>query len=339
MPENSKPATVLLTGATGFVGQALIPVLSGAGFGIRAAVRGSYPPAGRFPREEGSGARAPERRSVELIRIDDIGPATRWSEALAGVDAVVHLAARVHVMEVSAREAIAEYRRVNTAGTECLALAAAAEGVRRFVFLSTIKVNGEATRVRPFAESDPPAPQDAYARSKWEAEQALHRIGAQTGMEVVILRPPLVYGPGVKGNFLSLLKIVARGVPLPLGSVKNRRSLIYVGNLADAIVKCLEHPAAAGETFLVRDAEDLSTPELVRRLARALGVAPRLIPVPPSWLSFGGRLIGRGHAVDRLIGSLSVDDSKIRRMLGWVPPHSLEEGLEATARWFLDSFR
>ncbi|WP_235893081.1 UDP-glucose 4-epimerase family protein [Pelomicrobium methylotrophicum] len=335
----SKPTTVLVTGATGFVGRALIPALTAAGFEVRAAVRGSCPPAGRFLWAEGSGARAPERRSVELIRIDDIGPATRWNEALAGVDAVVHLAARVHVMEASAREAIAEYRRVNTAGTERLALAAAAAGVRRFVFLSTIKVNGEATRARPFAESDPPVPQDPYARSKWEAEQALHRIGAQTGMEVVILRPPLVYGPGVKGNFLSLLKIVARGVPLPLGSVKNRRSLIYVGNLADAIVKCLEHPAAAGETFLVRDAEDLSTPELVRRLACALGVAPRLIPVPPSWLVLGGRWLGRGAAVERLAGSLAVDDSRIRDALGWHPPYSVDEGLEATGRWYRERAR
>jgi len=339
LPENSKPATVLLTGATGFVGRALIPALTAAGFQVRAAVRGSFPPSGRFPWEEGSSTRTPERRSVELIRIDDIGPATRWNEALAGMDAVVHLAARVHVMAEAMPDGLAAYRRVNVEGTEGLALAAAAAGVRRFVFLSTIKVNGEATRTRPFTESDPPAPQDAYARSKGEAEQALRRIGAQTGMEVVILRPPLVYGPGVKGNFLSLLKIVARGVPLPLGSVKNRRSLIYVGNLADAIVKCLEHPAAAGETFLVRDAEDLSTPELVHRLARALGVAPRLIPVPPSWLVLGGRWLGRGAAVERLAGSLTVDDSRIRDALGWHPPYSLDEGLEATGRWYRERGR
>jgi nucleoside-diphosphate-sugar epimerase len=281
--------------------------------------------------------RAEAMPPMEYAEVGDIGPATRWDEALRGVDAVVHLAARVHVRVRSAPAAIAAYRRVNTAGTERLALAAAAAGVRRFVFLSTLKVNGEATQARPFTESDPPAPQDAYARAKWEAEQALHRIGARTGMEVVILRPPLVYGPGVKANFLALLKAVARGLPLPLGAIDNRRSLVYVGNVADAIVKCLEHPAAAGQTFLVRDGEDVSTPELVRRLARALGVKPRLFPVPPSWLSFAGQLTGRRDAVDRLIGSLAIDDAKIREALGWVPPYTLDEGLEATARWFKEN--
>ncbi len=382
MPQREpKTRRILVTGATGFIGRALIPALVAAGYGVRAAVRGPLPARDKdrgrdssagtsaFPEEQGHGwhgpssqslapgengaaaphslarsspspdevlgARAEEEPRVEHTQVGDIGPGTRWNGALRDVGAVVHLAARVHVMAQSGSGASAEYQRVNTVGTERLALAAAETGVRRFVFLSTVKVHGEATGARAFTESDPPLPQDAYARSKWEAEQALRRIGARTGMEVVILRPPLVYGPGVKANFFSLLQAIARGLPLPIGAIDNRRSLIFVGNLADAIVKCIEHPAAAGGTFLVRDGEDLSTPELARRLARALDVRPRLLSVPPSWLSFGGWLTGRRDAVDRLIGSLAVDDSKIRAALGWGPPYTLDEGLAATARWFL----
>jgi nucleoside-diphosphate-sugar epimerase len=250
--------------------------------------------------------------------------------ALAGADAVVHLAARVHVMKDSAADPLAEFRRVNTDATLALGRAALRGGVRRFVFLSTIKVNGERTESRSFTERDAPAPVDAYGVSKWEAEQGL----GQLGLDLVVLRPPLVYGAGVKGNFLRLMKLVARRVPLPLGGVANHRSLIYVGNLASAIECAVRVEPGVRGTFLVSDGADLSTPDLIRRLGEAMGRPARLFPLPPALLGALGRAVGRGDEIARMIESLRVDCSAARRELQWEIPFTIEQGLKETADWF-----
>jgi nucleoside-diphosphate-sugar epimerase len=308
--------TVLVTGANGFIGRALCGVLAASGRRVRKAVR------------------APMRSLPDALAVGDIGADTDWRTALEGVSGVVHLAARTHVLRETASDPLAEYRKINVSGTERLARSAAAGGVRRLVFVSSVKVSGECTGERPYAEDDTPRPEDAYGISKWEAEQALSRIAAETGLEVVVLRPPLVYGPGVKGNFLRLMNLVARGVPLPLGAVDNRRSFIYTGNLAGAIVKALDAPQAAGKTYLVSDGEDVSTPDLVRGLARALGVKPRLLSLPLAALGLAAALAGKRAEFARLTGSLQVDSSRIRRELGWDPRYSLARGLEETARWY-----
>lgn len=307
---------ILVTGASGFVGRILCDALAASGRKPRRAVR------------------APDPAFPEAIAVGDIGSDIGWHAALEGVRDVVHLAARTHVLRETAPDALAEYRRVNVAGTERLARAAAARGVRRLIFLSSVKVNGESTGARPYAEDDAPRPEDPYGISKWEAEQALGRIAAETGLEVAVLRPPLVYGPGVKGNFLRLMNLVSRGVPLPLAAIENRRSLLYAGNLADAIIQALASPRAAGRTYLVDDGEDVSTPHLVRALAHSLGVRPRLVPVPLAALRFAATLAGRRAEFRRLAGSLQVDSSRIRRELGWAPRFSLAQGLEQTARWY-----
>ena len=309
---------VLVSGATGFVGRALLARLQGPGHAVRAALR--------TPTSTGAAG--------EIAVVGDIGPDTDWQQALTDIDCVVHLAARAHVFDDPGAGLLADYRRINVLGTTRLAQQAAAAGVRRFVFLSSVKVNGESTAAQPFSDVDPPLPEDAYGISKREAEDALWQIGADTGMEVVILRAPLVYGPGVKGNFLRLLRVVARGLPLPLASIDNRRSLIYVGNLVDAIVACIDVPAAAGKTWLVSDGEDVSTPALIRKLAAASGKPPRLLPCPVALLRFGAALLGQRAALQRLTGSLQVDSSRIRRELGWQPRYSLDQGLNATVRWY-----
>lgn len=311
---------ILVTGAAGFLGQRLCRSLVAEGYDVRATVRD-------FP--EGK-----TLKSVELLQISDIGSDADWSSALGGIRAVVHLAARVHVMKEQSGNPLAEFRRVNAEGTRRLAQAAADAGVRRFVFLSTIKVHGENTTLRAFNESDPPAPSDPYAVSKREAESALLDIAARTGLEIVILRPPLIYGEGVKGNFLSLMKLSRMSLPLPFGGVANRRSLIYAGNLADIIIRCLDHPDAANQTFVVRDGEDVPTPELIRRMAYALKRPVRLFSVPDQLLRAGGEITGKSIMISRLLDSLTVDDEKIRRLLGWVPPFSMTEGLNETAAWF-----
>jgi nucleoside-diphosphate-sugar epimerase len=308
---------VLVTGASGFVGGALCSALSASGRRVRRVVR-------RLD------------TLADSVAVGDIGPDTDWSAALEGVDSIVHLAARTHVLRETGPDGLAAYRRINVGGTGQLARAAAARGVRRLVFLSSVKVNGERTEARPFTEDDAPRPEDAYGISKWEAEQALARAAPGTRLETVVLRPPLVYGPGVKGNFLRLLGLVARGVPLPLGRIDNRRSLIYLGNLVDAIVRGLDAPRAAGATYLAADGEDLSTPALVRALADALGVKPRLLAFPVLPLRLAATLAGRGAEFARLAGSLQVDSSRIRRELDWHPPHTLARGLERTARWYLE---
>ncbi|MBX3662255.1 MAG: SDR family oxidoreductase [Burkholderiales bacterium] len=309
---------ILVTGAGGFVGRALCAALQQEKLTAIAALR-------RIP--GGTGL-------AQEIAVGDLGPDTDWQSALQGVGCVVHLAARTHVLNDRSADPLAEYRRINVTATEHLARQAASCGVRRFVFLSSIKVNGEATSTRPYSEHDAPRPEDAYGISKREAEDALRAIGSETGMEIVILRPPLVYGPGVKGNFLQLLKTVAKGLPLPLASIDNRRSLVYVGNLVDAIITCIREPAAAGKTFLVSDGEDLSTPEMIRRLARAMGRSPRLLPCPPALLALAARLLGREAAFRRLSGSLAVDSSLLRETLGWQPRYSVNQGFSATVQWY-----
>lgn len=311
--------TILITGADGFVGSALRDSLRNEALPVRGVVR-----------------RLKSRPDSDLtVAIGDISVETDWSSALRDVTQVVHLAARVHMMNDSSLEALAEFHRINVEGTATLARQAAAAGVLRFVFLSSIKVNGEITSIKgPFTCNDVPAPEDFYGISKHEAEQVLRQIETETGMEVVIIRPPLVYGPGVKGNFLRLMQTIDKRWPLPLGDIKNQRSLIYLGNLVDVIHLCLTHPKAAGKAFLVSDGDDVSTPELARRIAAALGRRPFLLPVPVSWMRWAGRVLGKQAAVDRLVGSLCVDISPLREELSWTPPYTMQEGLEATAQWY-----
>lgn len=276
-------------------------------------------------------------RSAMDIEIGDIGPDTKWQSALSGIDCIVHLAARTHLIDDAAANPLDEYRRINVQGTRQLALQAASCGVRRFVFVSSIKVNGERTINNPFSETDTPKPEDAYGISKREAEELLREIAAQTGMELIVLRPPLVYGRGVKGNFLRLLKAVDIGLPLPLASIRNHRSLIHVANLADAIIACIDNPNATNNTFLVCDEGAISTPDLIRKLAEGLNRPARLFPCPVSLLMLSAALCGRKTAFARLVGSLTVDDSAIRRKLGWVPGISMDQGLIDTAKWYHQS--
>ena len=308
---------VAIVGAGGFVGRGLIGRLTADRHDLVPIVRA---PAG-LPQEHA---------------IADLGSAD-WDGLLAGMDAVVHLAARVHMMKDKARDALAEFRRVNYEGAMLVAEAAARQRVKRFLFVSTIKVNGEASRRgRPFRADDPPRPEDPYAISKHEAEQALFRLAAISGMDVTVIRPPLVYGPGVRGNFGAMIAAIRRRMPLPLGSVNsNRRSFVSLDNLTDLIAVALCHPAAAGEVFLVSDGEDVSTARLIRLLARALRKPAILVPVPPRLILMAARVAGKGPAASRLLGDLQADLGKTCDRLGWSPPVSLEEGLRravATAR-------
>jgi nucleoside-diphosphate-sugar epimerase len=317
-PNTPAQRTVLLTGATGFVGRATLAAAAAQGLSIRAVVRGGVGP--------------PD--ATEVVRIDDLGLEDNWARVVEGVDTVIHLAARVHVMRDLATDPLAAFRAVNVVGTRRLAVAAASAGVRRFVFVSSVKVHGDATRDCPFTPASPLAPTGPYARSKAESELILAGIAAETQMEVVVVRPPLVYGPGVGANFLSLLRLLDRGVPLPLGRVRNRRSLIYVGNLADLLLLAATRPDPVGGAFLVADGPPLSTPELVRRIARALGKSARLLPVPPGLLRAAGAVTGRSAVVDRLLSSLAVDASRAGAVLGWRPPTDMDQGLRRTADWY-----
>ncbi len=310
---------VLVTGANGFIGRALCRALASADVWVRAAVR-----------SRGRGGAI----ATEEVVVGDLGPATGWADALHEVEVVVHLAARVHVLRETAADPLAAFRVPNVLGTERLARSCAEAGVRRLIFLSSVKVNGEATGARGFTEEDPPTPEDAYAVSKAEAEVLLRKVAKDTGLEVVVIRPCLVYGPGVGGNVRLLLRALARGVPLPLGSVRNRRSLMGLDNLCDLLQRCVAHPSASGETFLATDGRDLSTPEMIRALAAGLGRPARLIPVPPRVLKMAARLSGQTPAVQRLAGSLEVDSGKVRRMLEWMTPVSPEEGLRRTGEWY-----
>ena len=313
---------ILVTGATGFVGKAVIQALSGAGLNVVAAVR-------LLPSRGACTANVPD--GLQWQAVGDINSQTDWQRALQGVQTVVHCAARAHVMREHAADPLAAYREVNVQGTLHLARQAVAAGVKRLVFISSAKVNGEVTQPSmPFLPDGIAAPQDAYGISKMQAELGLRQIAADTGMEVVIIRPPLVYGPGVKANFAALMRVVQRGWPLPLASVRNRRSLVGLGNLVDFIITCTKHPKAANQTFLVSDGQDLSTPELIRQIALAAGVPARLLPVPVVVLQVGSQLLGKADAVQRLCGNLQVDISKARELLGWVPPVSVEEGLRGS---------
>jgi len=304
---------VLITGGLGFVGKAVVIGAMAQGYAVRASTRQSV---------------VSPTSCIKYMQVGDLGHATDWTSALEGVSTVVHCAARAHVLRDSVLDPVSAFRNTNTHGTLSLARQALASEVKRFVFLSSIGVNGMQTAPGcTFSEADQPNPHNAYALSKWEAEQGLMRIADESGMEVVIIRPPLVYGFNAPGNFGSLMRAVQRGWPLPLSAVHNQRSLVSLDNLVDFIITCITHPKAANQTFLVSDGQDLSTTELVRGMARAAGVTAHLLPVPVWMLQVGAALLGKGDAVQRLCGNLQVDISKARELLGWVPPISVEEGL------------
>ncbi|MCK5296718.1 MAG: SDR family oxidoreductase [Alphaproteobacteria bacterium] len=306
---------VLVTGANGFVGKRLCDDLLKAGFDVLGTVR------------------TPETfTAIKTCEISDINVNTDWTEALKGIDCIVHLAARVHVMKESSENPLELFRKVNTDGTITLAEQAVKAGVKRFVFISTAKVNGEFTTNKPFTNNGKPCPVDPYSVSKSEAEQALYKLSEK--IEMVILRPPLIYGEGVKGNFLSLMKAVYKGIPLPLGCIKNRRSLLYVGNLTSAIIECLKNPKAGGKTFLLCDKKAVSTSELVRKTAKAMEKSPLVFPVPVFLLKLAGKLTGKKAVIERLTQSLEIDGSEITETLGWKPPFSIEDGLADTTNWF-----
>jgi len=311
----------LVTGAPGFIGSILCRRLKMAGWLVRGTLLASENPAS-LP------------AGVHPTVIEPLGKETAWAAALEGIDTIIHLAARVHIMDDVAADPLTEFRRANTEGTLRLAREAARVGVKRLVFVSTVKANGEETG-RAYTPDTSPNPTDPYGISKWEAEQGLRQIESDSGLEVVVVRPTLVYGPGVRANFLNMMKVISKGIPLPLASVVNKRSLTYVGNLVEALARCASHRAAAGRTYLLSDGEDVSTPELVRRTAAALGVRSRLFPFPPSLMHMAGKLTGRRDATNRLLGSLTVDISMIRRELEWAPPFTMEQGLAETAAWFL----
>lgn len=304
---------LLITGADGFVGRALCPALRGQGHAVREAVR------------SGTGQ--------NQAAVGEIDADTDWSAALADVDVVVHLAGRAHVPKEQGR-ALDAYRRVNLEGTENLARQAAARGVRRLVYVSSVKVNGEETRGRPFTENDPPHPEDPYGISKWEAEQTLAEVAAATGLETTVLRPPLVHGPGVKGNLLRLLKAVRQDQIFPLGAVRNQRSLLGLGNLCAALALSVTHPLTG--TYLLADDETISSPDLVRVLAEAMGRRARIFAAPVPLMELAAKVLGKQSEFRRLTGSLVVDSAKIRKELGWTPGKGLHQGLADMARWHLD---
>ena len=314
---------ILVTGANGLVGSALVTRLERRD--SRRVVRAVR----RLP--------AMERQRSHWFEMGDLTANLDWGPGLCDVTTVIHTAARVHVEVGSASDSIAVFRRVNLEATLNLARQAAAMGVTRFVFLSSVKVLGEATRPQaPFQSENRPAPEGPYAVSKAEAEQGLKLIGDSTGMQIVIVRPTLVYGPGVRANFRTIMRWLARGLPLPLGGIKNLRSLVAVDNLVDLIVACVNHPRAGNQVFMASDGEDLSTPDLLCRVGRALGKPARLLAVPPAILKCGGALLGCSGAVERLCSSLQVDIEKNRRILGWTPPVNVDEGINRTVRRFLD---
>lgn len=305
-------STILVTGASGFLGSAVVVALLQYDYSVVGSVR-SFAGGCHWG----------------LVETGSITAATDWSEALTGKFAVIHCAARVHVMDDSEDDPLTVFRDVNVKGTLNLARQAVAAGVKRFIFISSIKVNGEQTAVgQPFSSQDTPSPEDFYGISKHEAEQGLRELAAETGMEVVIIRPPLVYGPGVKGNFASMVKLVGKGLPMPLGAIHNKRSFVALDNLVDLIITCIDHPGAANETFLVSDGEDLSTTLLLRGVAEAMGKPSRLISVPASVLQFGATLLGKKAVAQRLLGSLQVDISHTQKCLNWAPPLTVKQGFQ-----------
>lgn len=307
---------IMVTGANGFVGQSLCKALCRQRYAVVAALR----------------SESTMLVGVERVILGALDSSTDWTIALVNVDVVVHLAARVHIMNDTTLDPMTEFRKVNVDSTLNLARQAAQAGAKRFIFISSIKVNGESTSTgRPFTEDDVANPQDPYGVSKWEAERGLQLIAQQTGMEVIIIRPPLVYGPGVKANFASMMNIVKRKLPLPLGAIHNQRSFVYVGNLVSFIMRCIEHPAAVNQVFLVSDGHDLSTSELLQMCAKTLNVKLVLLPVPQKLIKFGTLLFGKRDMAQRLCGNLQVDITKAQKVLGWFPPITVEAGLNATA--------
>lgn len=317
---------VLVTGASGFLGGALLKrLVAEAGVQPLALVRAES---------------AALLLDVEKLELGDLTTGSLQKDCMAGIDVVVHAGARVHVMRDSEADPLQAFRRANVEGTLNLARRAASDGVKRFVFVSTAKVLGEASlEGEPFTEHHDPAPADPYALSKFEAEQALFDLARETGMELVVVRPPLVYGPGVKANFYTMMKWVARGVPLPLGAIDNRRSLVALDNLVDFLILCLAHPAAANEVFLVADGEALSTTELLRSLAEAMGRSARLVPVPSAVVFGIARLLGQGAVAQRLGGDFQISIEKARRVLGWSPPVVAPEGLRRAVKYYLEEHR
>ena len=312
---------LLVTGATGFVGSALQErVVADGQYHLTIAVRDAVD--------------APN--TVRVVPVADLTAETDWSDALQGVDVVIHSAARVHVMDDSSADPLAEFRKVNVDGTLRLAQQAVAAGVKRFVFVSSIKVNGESTEPgAPYTADTPPNPVDPYGISKYEAEQGLLALAQETGLEVVIVRPVLVYGPGVKANFRKMMKWVSRGVPLPLGAIYNKRSLVALDNLVDLILTCVAHPAAVNQVFLASDGKDLSTTEMLQELGVSLDKPARLLPVTMTWLNLVFTLLGKRDFNQRLCGSLQVDIKKNRELLGWTPPVSVEDAMDKTAEAYL----
>jgi len=312
--------SILVTGAEGFLGRNIVQRLLDKEYHIIQSIKYKH---------------------LQKKKLSDVFFVIHLSQKIqlppVSIDYVVHLAARAHILKETASNPLREYREVNTMGTLRLAEAAALHGVKRFIFLSSIGVNGNISNERPFSELDPPNPHNDYTQSKYEAEQGLLKIAKETGMKVVIIRPPLVYGPGVKANFLKMMKWVYRGIPLPLGAINNQRSLIALDNLADLIMLCIEHPAAANQIFLAADGEDVSITELLTKLAHFLGKPARLIPVPQNLLEATLNILGKRNLAIRLCGSLQVDINKARNLLGWNPPLSLDEGLNKTAKWFLQT--
>jgi len=319
---------ILITGATGFVGQALTTALLQKEKIIVASVR------------QKSAALSPK---ITQITTGNLSPSSEWCDALNGVDIVIHLTARVHIMDDASADPLTEFRKVNTASTLNLARQAAGAGVKRFVFLSSIKVNGEMTDLRhPFTPDDDYIPTDPYGLSKYEAEQGLLTIAKETGMEVVIIRPPLVYGPGVKANFSLMMKWMNKGMPLPFGAIHNKRSLVALDNLVSFIIHCADYkktPQAANQTFLISDGEDVSTTELLQKVAKAFGKKSLLLPVPVSLMTLAAKLLGKGDVANRLFVSLQVDSAKARELLGWKPVITMDEQLKKTADAYLTEKR
>lgn len=311
---------VAVTGSNGFVGKRLCQSLLAQNYGVLPVVR--------------------KARGSNELGIGEIGPHTKWAGILGDVDCIVHLAARVHIMNDSSVDPLADFRKINVDGTVNLARHAVDAGVKRFIYLSSIKVNGEKTvEGKPFRETDSVMPEDAYAISKLEAENCLQKISEETGMEVVVIRPPLVYGAGVKANFAKMLCWLNKGYPLPFGAIHNKRSLVALDNLVSLIIFCIEHPAAANQIFLAGDDEDMSTTELLQRAAQALGRKQILLPVPGAVLKLGFRALGKIELAQRLCDSLQVDISKAKTLLGWKPPVTVEQALKYTADAFLQSLR
>ncbi|BDC39210.1 epimerase/dehydratase [Paraburkholderia terrae] len=311
---------VIITGANGFVGHAVSRLFLQRGDSVTGVVR--------QPGTTVDGVREWLLDTRDFVSID-----SQWPTGLSP-DSVVHLAARVHMMQDPSADPLAAYRETNVEGALRVARAARNAGARRFVFVSSVKAIGERDPGRPLLETDEPAPVDPYGVSKLEAERALFAYSRESGLEVVVVRPPLVYGPGVRANFLQLMGAISRGIPLPLGAIGARRSLVFVDNLADAIVHCATDPRAAGETFHVTDRRDLSVAELARMLANQLHAPSRLLPVPAAALRVLGKVTGRSAQIDRLIGELRLDSSHIGKILGWYPPHTVEHGLLETAAWY-----